>query len=106
MLSDWALTFEDAGEVAAAGMTPERRAEAVDDHNVAEFVQLCCDSMLGSGVRRQLDAFMAGLHQVIVADHCRMFSPREMRSLLCGDERVQWDMETLLEHVVPEHGYS
>jgi len=74
--------------------------------NVEEFMSLLSEWLLDRSVRVQVEAFREGLSEVIPWRRLRMFSPQEVRYLLCGDEEVTWDEQSLLEHLLPEHGYT
>lgn len=73
--------------------------------NVDLYLEKVIDMTLGSGVRRQVDAFRAGFSQVFPYSALSAFTPDELVSLFGhGDE--DWSLATLLDSVKADHGFN
>jgi len=62
-------------------------------HNVGEYVDRVIDMTLGSGVRRQVEAFRAGFSQVFPYNALRSFTPDEL-VMLFGQVDEDWSLES------------
>jgi len=78
-------------------VTPER---------LPEFVQLATRFWFGSGVRQQLEAFRAGLDDVLPFACLSSFSSAELREMFCGEDRIEWNEQALLGHLHPLGGLT
>jgi E3 ubiquitin-protein ligase TRIP12 len=65
----------------------------VDIHNVKLYVDRVIDLTLGSGVRRQAEAFRAGFSQVFPYSALRAFTPDEL-VMLFGRNEEDWSLES------------
>jgi E3 ubiquitin-protein ligase TRIP12 len=63
------------------------------------------DMTLGSGVRRQVDAFRAGFSQVFPFSALRAFTPNEL-VMLFGRAEEDWSIETLMDSIKADHGFN
>ncbi|CBI17334.3 unnamed protein product, partial [Vitis vinifera] len=77
----------------------------VDSDNLDEYVSLVVDATVKSGLMHQMEAFRAGFNQVFDISSLQIFSPHELDYLLCG-RRELWKMETLVDHIKFDHGYT
>ena len=68
---------------------------AVTMDNVASYVEKVIDMTLGSGVRRQVDAFKAGFSQVFPYSALKAFTPKEL-VMLFGQVEEDWTLESKL----------
>ncbi|KAH6685036.1 hypothetical protein F5X68DRAFT_210549 [Plectosphaerella plurivora] len=66
--------------------------------NVDSYLDKVIDMTLGTGVRRQVDAFRAGFTQVA-------FTPDELVSLF-GRVEEDWSLETLMDSIKADHGFN
>ena len=74
--------------------------------NVEEYVDLTRSFALDTGIRKQLEAFRAGFTEVFAMSSLRMFSPGEVRLLLCGEMSPDWTEQDLLAYTQPKFGYT
>ncbi|KAL7815479.1 hypothetical protein V8C44DRAFT_324685 [Trichoderma aethiopicum] len=73
--------------------------------NVDVYLEKVIDMTLGSGVKRQIDAFRAGFSQVFPYTALRAFTPDELVSLF-GRVEEDWSLETLMDSIKADHGYN
>ncbi|OQD81025.1 hypothetical protein PENANT_c030G07908 [Penicillium antarcticum] len=73
--------------------------------NVAIYIERVIDMTLGSGVRRQVDAFRAGFSQVFPFSSLRAFTPNEL-VMLFGQAKEDWTIETLMDTIKADHGFN
>ncbi|EGY14318.1 ubiquitin fusion degradation protein [Verticillium dahliae VdLs.17] len=73
--------------------------------NVDSYLDRVIDMTLGSGVRRQVDAFRAGFSQVFPYSALSAFTPDELVSLF-GRVDEDWSLETLMDSIKADHGYN
>ncbi|KAF3389483.1 hypothetical protein F1880_003807 [Penicillium rolfsii] len=73
--------------------------------NVDQYVEGVIDMTLGSGVRRQVDAFRAGFSQVFPFSALRAFTPGEL-VMLFGQAEEDWSIETLMDSIKADHGFN
>jgi len=73
--------------------------------NVESYLDKVVDVTLGSGVRRQVDAFRAGFSSVFPYSALSAFTPEELVNLF-GRADEDWSLETLLDSMKADHGYN
>ncbi|KAL9084920.1 MAG: hypothetical protein Q9165_007873 [Trypethelium subeluteriae] len=73
--------------------------------NVDTYVDRVIDFTLGSGVKRQVEAFRTGFSSVFPYTALRAFTPDEL-VMLFGRAEEDWSLETLLDSVKADHGYN
>lgn len=73
--------------------------------NVDQYVDGVIDMTLGSGVRRQVDAFRSGFSQVFPFSALRAFTPNEL-VMLFGRAEEDWSIETLMDSIKADHGFN
>ncbi|KAL8393973.1 hypothetical protein RB595_003660 [Gaeumannomyces hyphopodioides] len=73
--------------------------------NVDLYLEKVLDMTLGSGVRRQIDAFRKGFSQVFPYSALSAFTPDELVSLF-GRVEEDWSLETLMDSIKADHGYN
>jgi E3 ubiquitin-protein ligase TRIP12 len=78
---------------------------AVTIDNVALYIERVLDLTLGSGVRRQIDAFQTGFSQVFSYSSLKAFTPNEL-VMLFGRVEEDWSMETLMDSIKADHGFN
>lgn len=74
-------------------------------HNVEQYVERVIDMTLGSGVRRQVEAFRAGFSLVFPYHALRAFTPSEL-IMLFGRTEEDWSIETLMDSMKADHGFN
>ncbi|KFH46084.1 ubiquitin fusion degradation protein C12B10.01c-like protein [Hapsidospora chrysogenum ATCC 11550] len=73
--------------------------------NVASYLEKVVDVTLGSGVRRQVDAFRAGFSTVFPYSALSAFTPEELVNLF-GKADEDWSLETLVDSIKADHGFN
>ncbi|KEF63848.1 E3 ubiquitin-protein ligase TRIP12 [Exophiala aquamarina CBS 119918] len=73
--------------------------------NVQDYVDKVLDLSLGSGVRRQVEAFQTGFSQVFAYPTLKAFTPDEL-VMLFGRVNEDWSIETLMDSVKADHGFN
>lgn len=71
-----------------------------------EFVSRAVRFAVVDGIRTQMEAFRDGFESVFPMVELAMFSPNELRIMLCGDQSPAWSEEDLLNHTEPRNGYT
>ncbi|XP_024878263.1 E3 ubiquitin-protein ligase HECTD1 isoform X3 [Temnothorax curvispinosus] len=74
--------------------------------NAREYANLTINYCLNQGIYRQLEAFKSGFSKVFPMEKLHVFSPDEMRAMLCGEQNPQWTREDLLTYTEPKLGYT
>lgn len=74
-------------------LAPEGAHTSVTIYNVDAYLDKVIDMTLGSGVKRQIDAFRAGFSQVFPYDALSAFTPDELVSLY-GRVDEDWSLES------------
>ncbi|KAK3952298.1 hypothetical protein QBC32DRAFT_314087 [Pseudoneurospora amorphoporcata] len=73
--------------------------------NVDLYLEKVIDMTLGSGVRRQIEAFRTGFSQVFPYSALSSFTPDELCNLF-GRVDEDWSLETLNDSIKADHGYN
>ncbi|KAK3394921.1 hypothetical protein B0H63DRAFT_385097 [Podospora didyma] len=73
--------------------------------NVDLYLEKVIDMTLGSGVRRQVDAFRTGFSQVFPYSALSAFTPDELCTLF-GRVDEDWSLETLMDSIKADHGFN
>ncbi|KKY39729.1 putative ubiquitin-protein ligase [Diaporthe ampelina] len=73
--------------------------------NVDNYLDRVIDMTLGSGVRRQVDAFRTGFSQVFPYNALRAFTPDELCTLF-GRTDEDWTLATLMDSIKADHGFN
>jgi E3 ubiquitin-protein ligase TRIP12 len=76
-------------------LIPKGSQTQVTIHNVDLYLEKVIDMTLGSGVRRQVDAFRAGFSQVFPYSALSAFTPDELCTLF-GRVEEDWSLESKL----------
>lgn len=74
--------------------------------NAREYTNLTINYCLNQGICRQLEAFKSGFSKVFPMEKLHVFSPDELRAMLCGEQNPQWTREDLLNYTEPKLGYT
>lgn len=83
---DFTIAVDDFGENKIELLKPEGDEIAVTNENRIEYIHLVADFKLNKQIRQQCNAFRAGLSDVIGLDWLRMFSSKELSTLVAGAE--------------------
>ncbi|CAO1635660.1 unnamed protein product [Parajaminaea phylloscopi] len=101
------LTFsvdtEEFGETQVIELKPNGQNVPVTEENKMEYVRLVTEQRLTLSIRKQIDAFLEGFHDIIPPSLIRIFSEKELELLISGLPDIdvdEWRNNTEL------HGYS
>ena len=86
-------------------LTKDGSSIPVTIDNVALYVERVLDLTLGSGVRRQIEAFQTGFSQVFPFSSLKAFTPNEL-VMLFGRVEEDWTIETLMDSIKADHGFN
>ena len=103
-VEDMALDFTLPG-YSSIELLPGGADMSVTIDNVAQYVDKVLNLTLGSGVRRQVDAFRAGFSQVFPYAALQAFTPDEL-VMLFGRVEEDWSLETLMDSIKADHGFN
>ncbi|EMR09222.1 hypothetical protein PNEG_02558 [Pneumocystis murina B123] len=79
--------------------------KSVTIHNIGEYIDLIIDFTIGKGVKEQINAFRDGFSSVLPYSSLALFTPEEL-SILFGQGKEDWSIETLLDSIKADHGYN
>jgi E3 ubiquitin-protein ligase HECTD1 len=110
-LAELSLTFQlnpSSGNYgySAVDLVPDGGNVEVTVDNVDEYVRLCREFYLYTGIRRQVNAFRTGFNRVFPIDTLQSFSAEELRLLLCGEQYPEWTREEIVQFTEPKLGYN
>ncbi|KAF0930868.1 hypothetical protein E2562_035966 [Oryza meyeriana var. granulata] len=77
----------------------------VNIYNLEEYISLVVDATVKTGIMRQVESFKAGFNQVFDISSLQIFAPQELDLLICGRQEL-WKLETLVDHIKFDHGYT
>lgn len=86
-------------------LAPQGAHTPVTIYNVESYLDKVIDLTLGSGVKRQIDAFQTGFSQVFPYSALSAFTPDELVSLY-GRVEEDWSLETLMDSIKADHGFN
>jgi len=87
-------------------LCPGGEGISISVDNLHEFIEKASAFWFDSGVSLQVEAFRAGLNDVFPFECLMPFSCSELREMLCGEDRVEWDEQALLAHLHPVGGLT
>ncbi|CAN8097857.1 unnamed protein product [Discula destructiva] len=73
--------------------------------NVEQYLDRVADMTLGSGIRRQVEAFQIGFSQVFPYSALKAFTPNELCNLF-GRVEEDWSLATLMDSIKADHGFT
>lgn len=103
-VDDLSLDFTLPG-YPAIELVPDGANVPLTIENVDQYVERVVDMTLGSGVRRQVDAFRSGFSQVFPYSALRAFTPSEL-VMLFGQAEEDWSIATLMDSIKADHGFN
>jgi len=74
--------------------------------NLEEYVNKLFDNVIGKGISQYINEFKKGFNIVFPIKNLKCFQSKELEEILCGSTSEAWDYETLLDNIVPNHGYD
>ncbi|CAE8601169.1 unnamed protein product [Polarella glacialis] len=92
--------------LSGAPLCPEGDTVALTVHNVQDFAEKAASFWFDTGVSVQLEAFRAGFNDVFPVDCLLSFDRSELREMFCGEDRIEWDEQSLLNHMHPTGGLT
>jgi len=101
-ISDLGLSFVLPGY--DLPLKPNGKDTLVTLDSLEEYVHLAAEKTLMQ--TSQATAFRRGLELSVSVRFLAGFTGEELETLLCGEDGGKWDYDTLLESVVPAHGYT
>ena len=93
---------EEFGEVKVIDLVPDGRHIPVTEHNKREYVRLITDLKMTRSIEPQLQAFLAGFHELIPRSLVSLFTDYELELLISGLPEI--DIADLKMHT-QYHGY-
>lgn len=101
--STFSVDNDEFGDTQVIDLIPNGRNIPVTEDNKAEYVKLITEQRLTLSIRKQIDAFLEGFHDVVPSSLIRIFSETELELLISGLPDIdvdEWRNNTEL------HGYS
>jgi len=86
-------------------LEPHGSQTDVTIENLELYIEKVIDFTLGSGVKKQIDAFRTGFSQVFPHSALKAFTPDEL-VMLFGQTKEDWSLETLMDSVKADHGFN
>ena len=68
--------------------------------SLKRYTSLVLERWFGSGIAPQINAFRAGMESVFPVDTLKYFTPSELRTLFCGEPKVIWNTEILMQEIL------
>ena len=102
---DFTVITDEMGHTRVEELKPNGKETEVTKDNRIEYIHLMADYKLNRQIRSQCSAFRKGLRDVIDLDILRMFSYREVQTLISGAEH-EIDIGDLLRNTRYGNGYD
>jgi len=101
------LTFtadvEEFGVVRTVELKPNGANIPVTEDNKMEYIQLATKHKMTTGIRKQIDSFLEGFHELVPKECISIFNEQELELLICGIPEVNLvDLKANTEY----QGYS
>jgi E3 ubiquitin-protein ligase TRIP12 len=103
-VTDLSLTFELPGYLGVE-LKPGGVDEDVTLDNLEEYLQLVCDTLLGSGITDIIQSVRRGFSRVASLKYFQMFSVLELEAMINGTCAL-FDRSDLLNYLHYDHGYN
>jgi E3 ubiquitin-protein ligase HUWE1 len=91
------------GKVSTVNLIENGQNVAVTDTNKADYVRLVAHHRMTTAIKRQIDAFLEGFHELVPAELVSIFEPQELELFISGLPEI--DLEDLRAHT-DYHGYK
>lgn len=102
---DFTIVSEEVGQAQVEEMKPGGATIAVTNENRIEYIHLVADFKLNRQIRSQCNAFRQGLADVLNLDWLRMFSYRELQTLISGADH-EINVDDLQKHTKYGNGFT
>lgn len=103
-VEDLSLTFTLPGHPDWA-LCPGGADVLVTASNLAQYLDAVVDTLVGSGVGRQVEACRQAFQEMFAVESLRLFAEEELDVVLCGREE-RWDVAMLAENIKFDHGFT
>jgi E3 ubiquitin-protein ligase TRIP12 len=74
--------------------------------NLEDYVYLVFNKLCVSGPMPYIEAFRNGFNKVFPINTLKCFTSQELEEIICGCSHEPWDVNTLLENTVANHGFD
>lgn len=78
----------------------------LENKNAEEYVLKIYDLLLNSGVNQYIERFKFGFNKVFEIASLKLFTSKEIETILCGNIEEEWDTNLLTACIATDHGYS
>ncbi|KAI8332886.1 hypothetical protein BC941DRAFT_435669 [Chlamydoabsidia padenii] len=102
-LDDLCLSFIVPGT--HINLKPDGDKIPVTIHNLSNYIDLLLDSIAGSGVSKQIEAFRSGFNDSFQIDDLKILTSEELVSLF-GSSDEDWSLTTLTDTIKADHGFT
>ncbi len=75
---------DELGETKTFDLIPNGRKVAVTDDNKVLYVHLLSDFMLTRAIKKQIESFLQGFHELVPKHIVQIFNEKELELMLCG----------------------
>jgi len=101
-LVDFGGVFLETG-FSGAELIPGGSEIEVDIHSVERFVELASNYWFRTGIQSQVRAVREGISTMFPLSALEGFTAAELSSMVCGEENIVWDKETLRKFCLKPH---
>ena len=81
---NFTVESHEFGKVTEHELKEGGRNIPVTDENKLEYVMLVAQFKMSNGIRKQIDSFLEGFHELIPPELISIFSEKELELLICG----------------------
>jgi E3 ubiquitin-protein ligase HUWE1 len=81
---DFTVETHEFGKVTVSELKEGGKDIPVTDENKMEYVQLVAQFKMSNGIRKQIDAFLEGFHELIPPELISIFNEKELELLISG----------------------
>ena len=78
----------------------------VNSYNFEEYINLVVEMVCRKGIEEYVLSFKCGFNQVFDINCLKCFQSSEIEEIFCGSSKDQWDYSTLMQNIIPNHGYD
>ena len=75
--------------------------------NVEQYIKAYTEFVFCHGIKRQMTQLLSGLRTVCdVSRVSGVLSAEELKLMLCGEQKLQWTREDVVNHCQPKLGFT
>lgn len=109
-IEDLCLTFALPG-TENINLVKNGHKKIVNEKGMNDYLRLILNWLFNDAVKLQVNAFRKGINNVFRMDALKCFLFEELEGLISGEDSQgrgiqKWNKKTLLENVIPDHGYD